>query len=488
METFTLPLLWRLNSNGGVQGYECRVEDDKIFRWSWTEPYVDPNSKKKKKEIKKREMNVIYGEIVDKGKSNEKTPYENAVVQAKAKHKEKKDEGYTEEKPEAKKVEKTKGGKKISMRSLGELKTPMLLQKYGFGTKIVPLPDRACVSIKANGLRGFYRTLTDDITSRKDLTYKFFDHLKIGFRCIAKYAEKYLFEKGYRPRGSDKVIIKGIDHELDLPDELGLTFQAKTKILNAKKTKKELNNRVIARVFDLGDQCIVPFEDRYKALCYGYEKYKEEMKLDTCIEIVDCICVDNVQELLESFKRSHNLDIEELLNWLYYKYDENPQKWESNKPLSKVDVIRWMRDKDFHIGRDDIVRLLHRWFVDKLKQEGSVVRNLDGLYQGNDYRSKDVLKYKDFEDEEALVIGYEKAKGEQEGAIVFKLKSEVNGCVYTSVFADEFGVSVNERRKMYLEGDKYIGRIYTVRFQERYETGKPQFPVIVSERTAAILR
>jgi len=47
--------------------------------------------------------------------------------------------------------------------------------------------------------------------------------------------------------------------------------------------------------------------------------------------------------------------------------------------------------------------------------EGSILRSLDGEYKGT--RSWDLMKFKDFEDAEAMIIGYEEGQGKREGTI-----------------------------------------------------------------------
>ena len=492
-------ILWRRTAHGGVQAFQCLVEDedDKVQRWTWTEsaPKLDKKGKIVASKIgKKRTMEPLYGEAVHVGMANEASPHENAITQAKAEWKKKKDKGYSEDKPDLKvkesgEVEKEDGEikpvkgakqKKICARSLQELITPMLLHKYGL--KDYPLPERACISAKRNGLCGFYRVLKDDIVSRKDLVYKFFDHLKPSLRRICELAETYLREKGYKPREGDSVIVKAIHMELDLPDEMKLSFQEKQEVLTAKKTRHKHNDKVIACTFDLGDQCIVPFETRYNALVYAYQYCRENEEELKSVQLVRCYRVDTHREMIQSLEVDENgKDLYSFVDWLVHRYMPNPQKWEPEPPQSRTKIEEWWNDPRHILSREARVRLIHRWVVDELKEEGTVIRDLEGLYEGNDYRSSRVLKQKDYEDEEAVVVGAEQAKGNQSGAIIFVLRSLSNGTAYNSVFSEEMNVSVDTRRLMYKERAKYMGMVYTVRFQERYATGIPQFPTIVSE-------
>jgi hypothetical protein len=519
-EVFQLPTLWRRTTHGGVQAYESRVEGSSVLRWTWTKPVPrrgkDGEIVVPKKQPTKTPKEPLVAEVKWEGKANEKTAHETAITKAKSECKKKIDRGYTLEEPEIeplpyeakakapKKPKKDEAAteakdkkppkqKKIPARALEELKTPMLLQKYGDN----PLPLRACISVKRNGVCGFYRVLTDDIISRHDnQPYRHFDHLKPALRRVVELAEARLRAQGYEPRGVDTLIVKAVHMELDVPDEMGLSFQAKTEVLRAQKTIHALNDSVVGYIFDLGDQSVVPFCHRYSAMYWAYCQWHEEnvpSMLDTeVIRLVQCVTVDTDASMGKSLglffpdaEDGEAASTDAFAIWLAESYDARAERWEPVPPLSLEDVRRWAQGER-QLSAEERVRLLHRWIVDGLGQEGSVIRDLDGYYQGNDYRSAAVLKHKDYEDEEAVVVGYEGAKGAHAGAIVFVMRSLVSGQEYTSVFSSEMGMSVADRialKAEYDAGEKLVSdaRVYTVRFQERYDSGIPQFPTIVGE-------
>ena len=79
-------------------------------------------------------------------------------------------------------------------------------------------------------------------------------------------------------------------------------------------------------------------------------------------------------------------------------------KW--NHILRRVDGIVAL-DFDDALGR-------HRMNL-SAGYEGSIYRSMDGLYKGT--RSWDLMKFKDFEDSEATIVGYEIGKGKRTGTI-----------------------------------------------------------------------
>jgi len=108
--------------------------------------------------------------------------------------------------------------------------------------------------------------------------------------------------------------------------------------------------------------------------------------------------------------------------------------------------------------------------------EGTIIRSAAGLYTPG-HRSSSLLKYKDFQDEDFEIIGFEDGKGKDDGAIIFACKTPEGR---------EFNVrpegAMEERRKMFAKGKTYIGKKLTVRFQVYTDDRVPLFPVGVAVR------
>jgi DNA ligase-1 len=112
---------------------------------------------------------------------------------------------------------------------------------------------------------------------------------------------------------------------------------------------------------------------------------------------------------------------------------------------------------------------LHRQFSEEY--EGTMIRNAEGMYV-YDFRSSDLLKLKDFVDEEFEVIGGKEGSGSDEGTVVFRCKTKDGG---------EFDVRPRgdrDKRKYWMENlEDIVGKMLTVRFQNYSEAGIPIFPV-----------
>ena len=103
--------------------------------------------------------------------------------------------------------------------------------------------------------------------------------------------------------------------------------------------------------------------------------------------------------------------------------------------------------------------------------EGSMARNVNSKYLFG-YRSIDLLKVKRFLDAEYKVIGFTEGSAVELGAIVFVCETEDG---------QEFSVrptgTHEERKEWFKQGDSFVGRMLTVKYQELSNDGVPRFPV-----------
>jgi ATP-dependent DNA ligase len=121
------------------------------------------------------------------------------------------------------------------------------------------------------------------------------------------------------------------------------------------------------------------------------------------------------------------------------------------------------------------VKAMHNVYVAE-GYEGLILRNYDGQYNIG-HRSKDLQKYKEFEDSEYAVIGFREGDGVEKGCVIWT-------CVTAK--GQEFAVrprgTQEERRGLYQTGAAYVGKKLTVRYQELTNDGIPRFPVGIAFR------
>jgi hypothetical protein len=125
----------------------------------------------------------------------------------------------------------------------------------------------------------------------------------------------------------------------------------------------------------------------------------------------------------------------------------------------------------------------------KLGFEGIMVRKLSGNYKSNinknqyqsslykPNRNNNLLKYKDFMDDEGECVDVIDGKGKDSGLAIFLIKNK-NGKILTMRPRGS-----NEQRKYwFLHKSECIGHIFTYRYQETDENGVPRFGIVVGKR------
>ncbi len=103
--------------------------------------------------------------------------------------------------------------------------------------------------------------------------------------------------------------------------------------------------------------------------------------------------------------------------------------------------------------------------------EGSMARNKDSKYLFG-YRSKDLLKVKRFVDDEYKIIGFTHGTSIELECLIFVCETPEG-----ETFSVRPVGTHEERKAMYKNGDSYIGKLLTVKYQELSNDGVPRFPV-----------
>ena len=109
----------------------------------------------------------------------------------------------------------------------------------------------------------------------------------------------------------------------------------------------------------------------------------------------------------------------------------------------------------------------------KLGYEGSIYRSWSGKYKGT--RSWDLMKFKDFHDAEATIIGYEIGKGKREGTLGKFIMKDYDG--------NEFGCppgkgyNYEDLANMLENIHDYIGQWATFTYFERTKAGSYRHPL-----------
>ena len=116
-------------------------------------------------------------------------------------------------------------------------------------------------------------------------------------------------------------------------------------------------------------------------------------------------------------------------------------------------------------------RKMHDDFLEK-GYEGSIIR-LDGLYKHG--RSYDLMKFKDFSDAEATIVGYELGKGKRTGTLGKFLMMDDEGVQFGCPPGK--GYSYKDLSNMLLNINDYIGQRATFTYFQRTQAGSYRHPL-----------
>ena len=184
------------------------------------------------------------------------------------------------------------------------------------------------------------------------------------------------------------------------------------------------------------------------------------------------------QDIIRLVKKDRGIDNSKLEYWIYDQVNKETfedrctmllNKFEQEyNPFKDYKKLKFV--PTFKVNSEAEVKKYHDKFVQE-GYEGVIVRNAAGLYKVK-HRSADLLKYKEFIDEEFIITGAHEGTGPDAGTVIFEVKTKDN---------KPFSVrpkGTREQRTEWLKDIKNIcGKMLTVRYQNLSEAGVPIFPV-----------
>lgn len=277
-----------------------------------------------------------------------------------------------------------------------------------------------------------------------DATWKVIDRWPVavspkldGIRMLAKFSNKNI-----RCRSRLNRLFANLQHiesellnffpylpsEAELDGELyshNMTFQQLTSATKTVKTRHPRLKEVEYHIFDiiLGEE--MSYDKRYELLMNAYNRYLEDGNKNTTFVFVPIEFANNDQDILNCHK----------------KYVEQGYEGAIVRKIgSKND--KELKESCYHPGR-----------------------------------SSNLLKYKEFIDEEAVVVEVDKATGTEEGAAMLLVRDKRN-----NIFPIRMRGSVDRRREWYQNPKLVLNKEVTIRYQELSDTGVPRFPVGIAVR------
>jgi len=103
--------------------------------------------------------------------------------------------------------------------------------------------------------------------------------------------------------------------------------------------------------------------------------------------------------------------------------------------------------------------------------EGIMLRNIDSMYKQG-FRSNDLQKYKEFQEEEYAIVGFDQGDGRDKGTVIWKCQTKEG-----RAFSVRPRGTHEHRQDLFKNGESFVGKQLTVIFQELSELNVPRFPV-----------
>ena len=220
---------------------------------------------------------------------------------------------------------------------------------------------------------------------------------------------------------------------------------------------------------------LIPFFKKHPHIVLDGELYNHELKDD----------FEKIISLVRKQKPTADdrLEAKELVQFHCYDWFFPNDKYNlvyqyRMNQLTTTDIynycIKHVQASRIHNYED--AKLFHVDMLDK-GYEGSIIR-LNGLYKHG--RSYDLMKFKDFSDAEATIIGYEEGKGKRQGTLGKFLMQDDEG--------NEFGCppgkgfTYKDLANMLLNIHDYIGQRATFTYFQRTNAGSYRHPLFKALR------
>jgi DNA ligase-1 len=358
------------------------------------------------------------------GKSNETTPQQQAVLEAERDWTKKVKQGYAQEdKPVLKKklVRVSKLGDNEEPVKESKLLKPMLALELDLEKPNIKFP--AYVQPKLDGVRCliYYNSVGEFVfQSRQNTIYEPFEHIVPELKILFTSFLDGLQQSEQPEQLKDPKLVEQLK-DLVIDGELyihGAAFEKITSIVRRSKTKHTEASTIKYHIYD----CFYSGGGNVDKNNIGYGKRYEALK--------------------KAFTK-HNF---------------------TNIVLVETKVANDMGE----------IEAFHTHYT-KLKEpyEGIMIRNKDSPYKQQG-RSKDLLKYKKFHDDEFVVIGHHEGTGAHKGTPIFECESNSK---VGKTFSVTMQGSIEGRRGMLENVKSYYGKMLTVKYQEISADGAPRFPV-----------
>ncbi|MDA8837768.1 hypothetical protein N9N26_00725 [Candidatus Poseidoniales archaeon] len=209
--------------------------------------------------------------------------------------------------------------------------------------------------------------------------------------------------------------------------------------------------------------------NKNQSLVLDGELYSDTLTFQELVGIVKRVTLKpgNDKQMLEVSLRVYDCVNTRKTDDFQVRYLDITEITHGAKYLSLVENILVDNEAQIHEAQ--------RKFVEE-GYEGAMVRNLNGPYAIGK-RSPDLQKVKTFLDGEYEIVGFSEATGNDAGTVIWECKTPEG-----LTFRVRPRGTREARTEQYQNGNDYIGKQLTVRYQELTDDGVPRFPVGITIR------
>jgi DNA ligase-1 len=223
----------------------------------------------------------------------------------------------------------------------------------------------------------------------------------------------------------------------------------------------------------------INFFDRFPDVILDGELYNHDLRDD----------FEKIISLVRKTKPTNEDRLEASRLTQFHCYDIIPQN-ENNTYEFRKGFLHWelptigdFRDDCIHLintayaRNEKMAQLFHKKNL-KAGYEGSIYRSIDGYYKGT--RSWDLMKFKDFSDAEATIVGYELGKGKREGTLGKFIMMDDEGIEFGCPPGK--GYNYENMTEMLNNIHYYIGKIATFTYFGRTKANSYRHPLFKALR------
>lgn len=221
-------------------------------------------------------------------------------------------------------------------------------------------------------------------------------------------------------------------------------------------------------------EAVQPLFDQYPdLLAFDGEMYSHELK-DSFEEIVSIVKQPKAKaEDIEKCKQSVQYHVYDIITKDNHPFRQRMADYNYILRAALNDYLRPVESTPA-FNHEELNKIYQRYIENGY--EGQMIRACDSLYQHK--RTKDLLKRKDFHENEYEIVGYKEGKGSREGCIILRLAMP-DGKEFDSVPVG----GIEYQRRLWDRRLDILGMQATVKYQNLSSDGIPRFNNTIKIRT-----